>query len=231
MWIEISELWIMCLYVCSVGSPTGNVTKDTTSLEGDKVNLMCNATNDIDAPHPVQVKWYKDNQPLIPDGKRVHVYPQRITDDEIQSVLLFNSVYRTDNGVYTCRAFNHHLSYTKLNTNLIVECKLEYSLLILYTCVISDGPEVAIDPSSPQTVSVNDVLQLNCTITGIPTPTLQWKNGSHVVAIKPLYNVTTTFPHTTVYTCVGTNNAGNTQRVTGKSFTVNGMYVDCSYSI
>jgi len=96
-------------------------------------------------------------------------------------------------------------------------------LTVNTSCIVLDGPEVTIDPSSPQTVSVNDVLQLNCTVSGIPTPSLQWKNGSHVVAIKPLYNVITTFPHTTVYTCVGTNNAGNTQHITGKSITVNGM--------
>ena len=111
-----------CLYV--IGTPTGTITKDTISSEGDKVNLMCNAINDDDAPYPVQVNWYKDNQPLRPDGRRVHVYPQLNTDHQMKSVLLFNSVRRTDNGVYTCRASNHQSSYVNLSTNLIVECEL-----------------------------------------------------------------------------------------------------------
>ena len=93
-------------------------------------------------------------------------------------------------------------------------------------CFILDGPEVTVNPTSPQTVSVNGLLQLNCTVSGVPTPSIQWKTGSLVVANEPLYNVPTTFPHTTIYTCVGTNDAGNIQRTAGKSITVNGM---CTY--
>ena len=85
---------------------------------------MCNATNDIDAPHPVQVNWYHNNQLLTPDRNDALVYLKLNTTKEIQSVLLFDSVNRTDNGKYTCKAFNHHLSYIKLNTNLVVECEL-----------------------------------------------------------------------------------------------------------
>ena len=101
-------------------------------------------------------------------------------------------------------------------------------MIILYVLLYIDGPEVAIDPSSPQTVSVNGLLQLNCIVRGEPSPSIKWKSGSLVVANEPLYNVPTTFPHTTVYTCVGTNNAGNIQRTAGNSITVNGMYTACT---
>jgi len=104
------------------GPPTSVVSKSTTSFEGEKVNLMCQATNDIDAPHPVQVIWYKDNQPLRPDGRRVLVYSKLNTTNEIESVLQFDSVNHTDDGDYTCRSFNDLLSFTEVKTTLTVEC-------------------------------------------------------------------------------------------------------------
>jgi len=104
------------------GPPTSVVSKSTTSFEGEKVNLMCHATNDIDAPHPVQVNWYKDNQPLKPDGRRVLVYSKFNTSKEIVSVLLFDLVNHTDDGDYTCRSFNDPLSFTEVTTTLTVEC-------------------------------------------------------------------------------------------------------------
>ena len=43
---------------------------------------------------------------------------------QLQSVLSFHSVNRSDHGEYTCKAFNHIESHTELKTNLTVECKL-----------------------------------------------------------------------------------------------------------
>jgi len=83
---------------------------------------MCNATNDIDAPHPVQVNWYKDNQPLRTVGGRVRVYSKFNTSNEIISVLLIDPVNYTDDGEYTCKSFNDPLSFTEVTTNLTVEC-------------------------------------------------------------------------------------------------------------
>ena len=90
---------------------------------------MCNATNDIDAPYPVQVNWYKGNQPLRPDGRRVQIHPKLNTTNN--SLLLFDLVRRIDDGDYTCRVSNHYLSHTDLNTNLIVECELQCVLVIV----------------------------------------------------------------------------------------------------
>ena len=97
--------------------------KSTTTFEREKVNLVCNATNDIDAVHPVQVNWYKGNQLLRPDGRRVLVYPKLNTSNEIVSVLLFDPVNHTDDGEYTCRFFNDPLSFTEVTTTLTVECE------------------------------------------------------------------------------------------------------------
>ena len=104
------------------GPPSGSISKSTTSFEGEKVDLMCHATSDIDAPHPVQVDWYKDNQLMRPDGGRVLVYSKLNTSNEIVSVLLFDPVNHTDDGDYTCRSFNDPLSFTEVTTTLTVQC-------------------------------------------------------------------------------------------------------------
>ena len=83
---------------------------------------MCNATNDIDAPYPVQVDWYKGSQLLKPDKGRVMVYSKVNTSDKVVSVLLFDPVNHTDDGEYTCRSFNDPLSFTEVTTTLTVEC-------------------------------------------------------------------------------------------------------------
>ena len=93
-----------------------------TSVEGKKTSLMCNATNDVDAIHPVQVNWYKGNQLVIPDGRRVLIYHKTNTTSEIESVILFDPVNHTDDGDYTCKSFNDPLSYTEVTTTLTVEC-------------------------------------------------------------------------------------------------------------
>jgi len=120
-------LWIFNCYLdCElsfhIGPPTSTVIKPITTFEGEKVNLMCNATNDIDAPHPVKVNWYKGNQLLRPNGGRVLVYSKLNASNEIVSVLLFDPVNHTDDGKYTCRSFNHPLSFSEVTTTLTVEC-------------------------------------------------------------------------------------------------------------
>ena len=108
--------------ITHAGPPTSVVSKSTTSFEGEKVNLMCHATNDIDAPPLVNVSWYKDNQQLQPDGGRVLIYLKLNTSKEIVSVLQFDPVNHTDDGNYTCRSFNDPLSFTEVTTSLTVEC-------------------------------------------------------------------------------------------------------------
>ena len=98
----------------------------TVSFEGKKVQLTCSATNDVDAVHPLRIKWYNF------EGKQVQVAFKNVLmysntnnfTHEMQSVLLFDPVNHTDTGMYTCRAYNHPQSYNEDKVNLTVECEL-----------------------------------------------------------------------------------------------------------
>ena len=68
-------------------------------------------------------------------------------------------------------------------------------------------------------------LLLYCEAYGQPVPTVQWySNNIPAIPIaqlfQQLYSVPTDSPHTTVYTCVGRNSAGNMPRKREKSVTV-----------
>jgi len=94
------------------------------SPEGDKVNLICIAINDVDAIHLLHVNWYKGNTLVMPNMKHIILYNE--TDKasrQLNSTLLLDPVNRTDHGEYTCRAFNHPDSYSESKTNLTVQCK------------------------------------------------------------------------------------------------------------
>ena len=90
-------------------------------------------------------------------------------------------------------------------------------------CMNTDPPSIFIDPSkSPYRVTVNSRLSLYCSAHGLPLPTVQWYvNGSAANQRPPeFYLVPTESPHTTVYTCVATNNAGNMTHTVSKNITV-----------
>ena len=93
------------------------------SLEGDKVNLMCSAINDVNAIHTLQINWYKGNELVIPNGRHVIIYNE--TDEasrQLNSTLLFDPASHKDEGEYTCQAFNDHDSYSELKADLTVLC-------------------------------------------------------------------------------------------------------------
>jgi len=93
------------------------LTNNTVTLEGRNIILICNATNDVDAILPLNVVWY--------NSEHVKLQSDSIIDPvtgQIQSVLSFDPVTHTDNGVYTCHAFNDDDQYTQARTNLTVEC-------------------------------------------------------------------------------------------------------------
>ena len=74
-----------------------------------------------------------------------------------------------------------------------------------------DPPEVSIANSSPYETSVGSVAVLYCSARGKPIPTVQWyKNGFPSSPLhSPFQLVPTDTAGTTMYTCVGMNNAGN----------------------
>ena len=95
------------------------------SPEGDKVNLICSAVNDVDAIHPLQIYWYKGNKLVTPNGRHIILYSE--TDNatrQLNSTLLLDPVNRTDDGVYTCRAFNRNDSFSESNATLTIQCML-----------------------------------------------------------------------------------------------------------
>ena len=114
------------MYIYNVGPPIIIAISNTTvSLEGKKVRLTCVAINDVDATHSLQINWYKRNKLVMSDGKRVILYNK--TDKpsrQLTSMLLLDPVNRTDDGEYTCRAFNHPDSFSESRTNLTVYCEV-----------------------------------------------------------------------------------------------------------
>ena len=117
------------MYLYISGSP--NITfysSGIISFEGDKVILVCNATNDEDAVNFVQISWYNRTNLLKSDGKYVTIYNKHSSDsNQIQSVLVLDSVNNTDSGKYVCRAFNNPLCYKEEKIKLTVECKFMYN--------------------------------------------------------------------------------------------------------
>ena len=103
-------------------------------FEGNKIILICNATNDEDSIDPVQISWYNGAQLLKPNGKNVIIYNKydNITD-QIHSVLVLDPTNRTDDGEYICRAFNDILCYTENKINLTVECEF------VNICIMNHG--------------------------------------------------------------------------------------------
>ena len=95
-----------------------------------------------------------------------------------------------------------------------------------FLTILSDAPVVTIDPSqSPHTVSVGTRLFLNCETHGQPIPMVQWYKGTTAVSYSvqqfhQSYRVTTSTPHSSVYSCVATNNASNTTHTVHKSIKV-----------
>ena len=109
-----------------LGPPIINfISSHTVVSEGKEVKLSCIVTNDNDAKDPLHIQW------LNPTGVKIQSnathtsihYTNNTVLGQLQSVLLFHSANRSDDGEYTCQAFNHIKSHTKLKTNLTVECK------------------------------------------------------------------------------------------------------------
>ena len=64
-----------------------------------------------------------------------------------------------------------------------------------------------------------------CEAHGQPIPLVQWYKGTTAVSynaqqFQKSYKVPTSAPHSTVYSCVATNNAGNTTHTVRKSIKV-----------
>ena len=121
---------IDCLTCIPLGKP--KITYCSTKIaasEGDKANMICNATNDKDSIDPVQIRWFNGTELLKPDGKHVIIHNKYDNiSDSAYSALLLDPVNRNDDGEYRCQAFTYSFCYVESSLNLTVECEF-------YTCV------------------------------------------------------------------------------------------------
>ena len=96
-----------------------------TYLEGTKTSLICNATNDADAANEANITWFYKNstslyQIVSNNNRKIHNV-RNSTIEQLYSILLFEPVNRTDEGVYICRASNHPQSSTELSTKVKIK--------------------------------------------------------------------------------------------------------------
>ena len=81
--------------------------------------------NDVHSNYSLQINWYRGNALIIPNGKRILVYNGTVmASRQLNSTILFDPISHSDDGEYTCQAFNHPDSYSKLKTNVTVECEI-----------------------------------------------------------------------------------------------------------
>ena len=124
--------YVFCSIVFLAAPSITYYSPATVAFEGNKVDLICNATNDADATDPVQISWYYGTLIIKPDGESMMVNNIRDnTTGQIHSMLSFDSVNYTNDGVYTCQAFNHPLSFTENKIQLTVECELYINKLYI----------------------------------------------------------------------------------------------------
>ncbi|XP_028301363.1 hemicentin-1 isoform X2 [Gouania willdenowi] len=125
-------------------------TEDVTVVAGHLFSLLCVADGN---PNPT-VSWTKDGVPITADGHFAHLNQN--------TTLHTNQAWVNDTGLYTCLA-NNSAGQASRNFNLKV----------------LDPPRIK-GSGSPVEVSVviNNVLELVCEATGIPTPSITWmKDG------------------------------------------------------
>ena len=104
------------------------ISPDNTYLEGTKASLICNATNDADAVNEVHIAWFYKNSTSLYQIKsktnhRIHQVGNS-TNRQSYSILLFEPVNRTDEGIYICKASNHPQSYTESSTKVKIKSKM-----------------------------------------------------------------------------------------------------------
>ena len=109
-----------------IGSPEITyISPDMTYLEGTKATLTCNATNDADVVNEVQITWFYKNTTslyqVVSSNNHIIHNVGNSTSGRSYSILLFDPVNRTDEGVYICRASNHPQSNTESSTKVKIE--------------------------------------------------------------------------------------------------------------
>ena len=96
-------------------------------VEGQSVEIICTATNDIDALEDVTIRWFNNmnirlnnNDDRITITDTMETGPNRV----IMSTLIIDPVIYQDAGPYRCQALNHAILRVSNITQLTVQCKL-----------------------------------------------------------------------------------------------------------
>lgn len=136
-----------------------------------------------DANPPANILWRKSGQSSIYD---------------INNSIHFPSIQRTDSGVYSCSAKNDFGESTEIQVTVNVKYRPKI---------------IQVDPSSPATFNVDDVMTLHCVAEGNPVPKITWlqQNGRdpNVWNIRgrnaTLMVANASYSHQGVYRCEASN--------------------------
>uniref|UniRef100_A0A131YFG2 Cell adhesion molecule n=1 Tax=Rhipicephalus appendiculatus TaxID=34631 RepID=A0A131YFG2_RHIAP len=136
-----------------------------------------------DANPPANILWRKSGQSSIFD---------------INNSIHFPSIQRTDSGVYSCSAKNDFGESTEIQVTVNVKYRPKI---------------IQVDPSSPATFNVDDVMTLHCVAEGNPVPKITWlqRNGRdhNVWNIRgrnaTLVVANASYSHQGVYRCEASN--------------------------
>ncbi|XP_044798653.2 hemicentin-1 isoform X3 [Bubalus bubalis] len=198
-------------YQCTVSNAAGNQAKDIKLtiyippvIEGDlaeplnkqvkvahSLTLECKAAGN---PPPV-LTWLKDGVPVkASDNIRIEAGGKKL---EITSAL------EVDRGQYICVA-----------TSVAGEKEIKYEVDVLVPPAIEGG-----DETSYFIVMVNNLLELDCQVTGSPPPTIMWLKDSQLIDERDGFRILLNgrklviaqaqVSDTGLYRCVATNTAGD----------------------
>ncbi|XP_069772736.1 hemicentin-1-like [Narcine bancroftii] len=138
---------------------------------------------------PPKITWLKDSSPLTELGG--------VWVSDNQSRLFISRMKLTDAGHYVCLARNE-----------AGEGRREYDITVHVPPVVKIVGGESLSVISGQSVT------LECAVTGIPTPLITWMKDGHVISRT---NVSLKIDRVTekdggIYSCVGTNEAGEAER-------------------
>ena len=108
------SLNLIMSYMYNIGPPIIKfITNHAVSLEGG---------NDVDAVHPLQINWYRGKNLVTQNEKQIMLYNETKVSRQLTVKMFIDPVNRSDDGVYTCQAFNQNDSFSELKTKLTVQC-------------------------------------------------------------------------------------------------------------
>ncbi|CAD6189828.1 unnamed protein product [Caenorhabditis auriculariae] len=154
------------------------------------------------SPQP-EVKWFKDNTPVNVDGSHIVVKEE----GSGHYTFTIQDATSSDVGIYSCKA-----------TNEVGEATTTANFGLVRTLV---APEFT-EKLKPMEVKENEALTLSVTVTGMPTPTVQWfkddipiqVDNTNIIAKDDEHgHHSLTFPKARsedvgVYSCKATNEVG-----------------------